>query len=1533
VSTGLDTADAIFEILEKGHLLKLNKNIAATQKVIDDSAKASKALADAEGVLSNLDFIENTDDFIDQSSKVWELQRKADDAAFAASEGTAQLVDLKDALKNAQDAAEASDKAQSTFKKYYGKMKKFSESAAGRFLAAATLPSVIEILKAAGVLDNMPGTHISYDRDGLRRDIPHLDESGKFYGFQSSNPGIWEYDSFGASKTLPSDMPEVARDLIFSGARNSFEGGTTPGLMTRSSKDATPEEIFLTFSGGSHAVEYTFLTSESRQNGGYHFHADLRGTSENTQKFEFAGPLGILASLALSGLGIDSDEKHKFSKRMSHDRAFAWNSHGQVSTTYSLGDPDFGDKFVIRVSSDPTFGTPVFNVKGGRTLCPGEPGTVWRQAGIQFSSLQSSLDNQDLPPDDRATLIITIQNESPYRESSGIGFQIVDLVSESVTQVIDAAYDAAWNARTNAEDQSSGELFETFRTDVTNAAATCKASDHDVIGGMLEIVQNAENPDCSSSRESMIDSDCTFKHLLHIARDIHRESWKAPDVGFEMYDLEFLAMNERLSPLGDVVPLRLLGADGLRTQNTVRKTSFTLTIGRGGSALSELKHIGLRLVSLCEFDISSNLNRSPISDTVRLGKITWAQKCPPVTFSKRTIDMYSYKSISTREDEKLEIEVVGDLTSDLIHKTRIQYRRAGSVDEWKSARSRSSSGVLESVDLRKSKFAWDIAEDDVFLLDSDRDGKYEVRVKNFCGGSPTAGREVYQFVSDETFTLNIDKSTPMQQGIYHDKYSRSIWANYAEKLHCSEMQVTLTKLIDASCKAVSADDQVIPSTTLQSTYEIKCIESGGDTSQWIMRYPSTASGTFRVDVSNLKDAAGNVAEQFSWLFTTAQGKEDCSKYMCGANEHVSNNRCMACDEGYVRPAGDNVLEGKDTKCDMCAKNFYKAQHGGCIRCSPGTTSDGDDVNECTPTHCAGISQFVRNHTCEDCPSGAERNMNSTFLGDDASGSDTECDRCKANYFRDGESECKPCHAFYTSLAGSTESSACVPSTCDRDHRVHDHKCEPCPKGYANHAGDKIADGNTTCTMCATGYYPTNEAKCEPCAQGSTTMGTQLRFDEEGSPTQGKCDVPAENYRAEYVPKESPSRRPVFVEVEAYQKSAAGSNVVENITCHANQFINATNHTCQNCTEGYANSVERLTGDELYMRFSCTQCAENYRASQGKCVPCEAGYRNAAGDDVDPSAEKFDTNCTMCAADYRVKDGKCRRCPIGHGSPGGAIIENGDSTCDECAENYFKNVTDDRCEKCAVDKFSRGGRNATCEPVKCSSWQASDESTDTNSDSSATSFAVYRAYVHNHKCVSCETGYVSRHESASSCDYCDARRGFMPNGYGECKPFACPTGFALPDPHVSKEKNRIMPACTFCAENYFVTATGTCEPCPSGTRSTGTRNITQGETACVAVNQLIDSGPIVNTSSLGVERVRSRRRLAHSSVGSQSFASFVPLITVFVLGLVFRAYSRHASSASWAVRPSSERDATVHAATPLVSCETSAHLRGPYGASV
>jgi len=146
VSTGLDTADAIFEILEKGHLLKLNKNIAATQKVIDDSAKASKALADAEGVLSNLDFFENTEDFIDQSRKVWELQSKAEDATSAATKGAAQLVTLKDALENVQEGYKQADTWFDKFKKYYKKFKKFSESAAGRFLAAATLPSVIEIL-------------------------------------------------------------------------------------------------------------------------------------------------------------------------------------------------------------------------------------------------------------------------------------------------------------------------------------------------------------------------------------------------------------------------------------------------------------------------------------------------------------------------------------------------------------------------------------------------------------------------------------------------------------------------------------------------------------------------------------------------------------------------------------------------------------------------------------------------------------------------------------------------------------------------------------------------------------------------------------------------------------------------------------------------------------------------------------------------------------------------------------------------------------------------------------------------------------------------------------------------------------------------------------------------------------------------------------------------------------------------------------------------------------------------------------------
>ena len=59
-----------------------------------------------------------------------------------------------------------------------------------------------------------------------------------------------------------------------------------------------------------------------------------------------------------------------------------WNKRGLLTSHYTLGDPEYGDKFVVSVSSDARFGTPLFITKGGRSLCPGELGTVFRDSGV-----------------------------------------------------------------------------------------------------------------------------------------------------------------------------------------------------------------------------------------------------------------------------------------------------------------------------------------------------------------------------------------------------------------------------------------------------------------------------------------------------------------------------------------------------------------------------------------------------------------------------------------------------------------------------------------------------------------------------------------------------------------------------------------------------------------------------------------------------------------------------------------------------------------------------------------------------------------------------------------------------------------------------------------------------------------------------------------------------------------------------------------------------------------------------------------------
>ena len=43
-----------------------------------------------------------------------------------------------------------------------------------------------------------------------------------------------------------------------------------------------------------------------------------------------------------------------------------------------------GDYFVVRISEDPVYGTPIFTTMGGESKCPGETGTLRRESGVEI---------------------------------------------------------------------------------------------------------------------------------------------------------------------------------------------------------------------------------------------------------------------------------------------------------------------------------------------------------------------------------------------------------------------------------------------------------------------------------------------------------------------------------------------------------------------------------------------------------------------------------------------------------------------------------------------------------------------------------------------------------------------------------------------------------------------------------------------------------------------------------------------------------------------------------------------------------------------------------------------------------------------------------------------------------------------------------------------------------------------------------------------------------------------------------------------
>lgn len=185
------------------------------------------------------------------------------------------------------------------------------------------------------------------------------------------------------------------------------------------------------FSGATGEVENTTFSA------GVDISKSTTVTKTRTSTFEQRGyfnldaKLGVyLAARTSGGFGLITEINVAENKAgLAIKLEYEWGQNRETTTettvtsSYTLSDNDPGDQFSITAvkARDPGH-SPYFQLFGGRSSCPPEPGTIYRdQFDISLIDLetQATFDEQtlvNLNPDDLATFWIQLNNGNPFNE-------------------------------------------------------------------------------------------------------------------------------------------------------------------------------------------------------------------------------------------------------------------------------------------------------------------------------------------------------------------------------------------------------------------------------------------------------------------------------------------------------------------------------------------------------------------------------------------------------------------------------------------------------------------------------------------------------------------------------------------------------------------------------------------------------------------------------------------------------------------------------------------------------------------------------------------------------------------------------------------------------------------------------------------------------------------------------------------------------------------------------------------------------------
>jgi len=410
---------------------------------------------------------------------------------------------------------------------------------------------------------------------------------------------------------------------------------------------------------------------------------------------------------------------------------------------------------------------------------------------------------------------------------------------------------------------------------------------------------------------------------------------------------------------------------------------------------------------------------------------------------------------------------------------------------------------------------------------------------------------------------------------------------------------------------------------------------------------------------------------------------NCAPLLCAINQHSVDGACIACPAGTTNDAGDSTAA--NTECDVvtCEVDEYVNTQNQCGGCPQGTstfgkqyTTDNPDASVCEDIICKR-NQFVENNECKDCASGS-----TAAPGTKASGSDTLClvGKCGANQYVQN-AECHPCAPGSTSPADSpmTSDTTCSAQTCGANQRVEGNVCVACTANSFRTAGDSTTSADTYCT-CNDDFHTDGSGECQSCAPGTTKIGSTAapgsattcvdivcntnqyvlnneckdcnpnsHFDGKpvasGADTFCYCDL---NFRSDGSRLCAPCNAPSYTKPKGDKTDAATSCL-----CSFG-FKSTGSSTCAQCPTGSERN-ENDPADSITETF-CT-CIEGYKSKgDGTCEICPSGYTT-----IEKKHSQVSSDC-VCAENYRVSNGACVPCFSGATRPAGDNPTNDNTFC-------------------------------------------------------------------------------------------------------------------------------------------------------------------------------------------------------------------------------------------------------------------------------